>query len=133
MNEPLNCRRREAFLALIAEALPGHGRQPAAVELDLADETLEPVFRSRPELCAPFEALLDRYSPPADSFIAGLDDTEFNRLMLVLCAAYLQHPRVREALGYWGQQALTPNRSGLFGCEDLVLEMLEKPKRFRPV
>ena len=48
----------------------------------------------------------------------------------VLNAAYLMDTRVKNALNYPGQLALTPNRGG-FGAEELVIEMMQKPKRYR--
>ena len=122
-------RRRVAELAALV--LPGFGAQPPAVEIDIAGDPVERVFRSRPDLLEPLRELLASESESPGRFLETLDDASFSLLMTVLCAAYLQDGRVRDALGYPGQQALTPNRGGMFGAEELVLEMLEWPKRYR--
>ena len=58
--------------------------------------------------------------------------SDFLLLRLLVCGAYYLHPAVKDALGYPGQQAQSRPRGG-FGGEELVLKMMEKPKRYRDV
>ena len=83
-----------------------------------------------PDLALAFASVLDRFDGDAQDFLQELTDTEFNLVMTLICAAYLMDARVKNALKYPGQQALTPNRGG-FGAEELVIEMMQKPKRYR--
>jgi len=47
-----------------------------------------------------------------------------------VAAAASPHEDVRALLGYDGQQAQTLSRGG-FGAEELVLKLMEQPKRYR--
>ena len=67
---------------------------------------------------------------PERAFLAGLEDSDYALMMTVLAAAYVMDDEVMRALGYDGQQALTPSRGG-FGCEELVLETMQGAKIYR--
>ena len=131
MSELLDSRQREALAALAAVALPGDGVQPSASEIDLSAAALDRALRARPDLIEGLQRILDHDGIEAEAYLHSLGNADFNLLMTVLCAAYVMDPRVQAALNYPGQQALTLDRGG-FGAEELVLEMMQQPKRFRP-
>lgn len=130
MTGELTDARRRVIAQLAAEILPGTATQPAAVDIGIDDEAIDRALRSRADLAPGFCQLLDRYTGDADVFLETLDDPDYDLLLTLICAAYVMAPAVRRALGYDGQQALTPNRGG-FGAEELVMEMLQQPKRYR--
>ena len=132
MNASLSKAQREIIARLAAEILPGTESQPSAASIDIAGSPLDRVLRLAPETQHLLDHLLGAYSGNPETFLEALSDDAFNALMTVICAAYVMDPEVRKALGYEGQQALTPNRGG-FGAEDLVIEMMGEPKRYRPV
>lgn len=132
MSGELSAIQRAVVARLAAEILPGTNTQPAAVEIGIENTAIDRALRSRPDLVPDFCRLLDTCAGNPGEFLQGLGDVDFDTVMTVICAAYVMEARVCKALGYDGQQALTPNRGG-FGAEDLVLEMLQRPKRYRRV
>jgi hypothetical protein len=120
-------------IALLARCiLPGAHGQPSAAAIDLEFAGIDRALESRPELGGDFRSILDRFTSDAEDFLALLPAADFNLLMTLICAAYLMDSSVKKALGYNGQEALTPNKGG-FGAEELVLEMMQQPKRYRDV
>jgi uncharacterized protein (UPF0210 family) len=120
-------------IALLARCiLPGAHGQPSAEDVDLEFAGIDRALKSRPELGGSFCTILDRFDDDAEDFLTHLSETDFNLLMTLICAAYLMDSSVKKALGYNGQEALTPNRGG-FGAEELVLEMMQQPKRYRDI
>jgi len=132
MTDSLTDQQRELIADIAAVVLPGGGSQPAANEINLAQGPIDRVFESRPDLRAPFIAALSGFDNDSEAFLTALADSDYKLLMTVLCAAYLMDERVKKALYYPGQQALTPNRGG-FGGEDLVIEMMQQSKKYRAV
>ena len=132
MIEFLSDKHRQQVAKIAAIALPGGNGQPAARDISIEYLPLDRVFKSRADLLPRFIEILELEKEISNEFLQILPDSDFNLLMTVLCAAYLMDNRVKNSLGYNGQQALTPNRGG-FGAEDLVMELLKKPKRFRSV
>lgn len=130
MKSGLSASHRDAIEAIAATVFPGYDSQPAAADIELQAIPLDSVLTARPELIADFIRVIDSFHGDSDGFLQNLPVADYSLLMTVLCAAYVMDDRVRNALGYDGQQALTPNRGG-FGCEELVAEMLEQPKRYR--
>lgn len=130
MKSELSADHRNAIELIAATVFPGDDTQPAAADIDLQAAPVDRVFDARPELAADFIRVIDGFHGDGDAFLHNLPEADYSLLMTVLCAAYVMDDRVRRALGYDGQQALTPNRGG-FGCEELVAEMLEQPKRYR--
>jgi hypothetical protein len=130
MNPLLNTRQRDRLAQLANAILPGTMGQPAASDISIEQAPIDRALKSRPDLALAFATALDRFDGEAQDFLRELTDTEFNLMMTLICAAYLMDARVKNALNYPGQQALTPNRGG-FGAEELVIEMMQKPKRYR--
>ena len=130
MSHELTEQQRETIARIAAAVFPGDASQPAAADIELQAAPIDRVLRSRPDLAANFQRVIEAFHGDADAFLQELAEADYANLMTVLCAAYVMDDSVRNALGYDGQQALTPNRGG-FGCEELVAEMLEQPKRYR--
>ena len=130
MSSALTESQREAVARLAAVILPGTENQPAALDIGIESGPIDRALKSRPELVAEFCHLLDRCAGDAEAYLQALPETEFNLVLTLICAAYVMDEGVKNALGYFGQQALTPNRGG-FGAEELVIEMMQQPKRYR--
>ena len=132
----LDTTQRRLFTELANVILPGNIKQPAARDIGIADEPLDSTLRSRPDLEQNLLEQLKNYqnatSNDALNFIQSLNITELRNLILIACATYYMHPIVKRRIGYSGQQAIPLNRGG-FGAEELVIEMMEKPKRYRNV
>ena len=132
MNEVLNTTRRAALLELARLILPGTDSQPSAADIGIESAAIDRALKSRPDLAPGFVGVLDRFQGDAETFLRDLNDGDFDLLLTLICAAYVMDETVKKALGYSGQLALTPNRGG-FGAEELVLEMMQQPKRYRDV
>ena len=130
----LDTKQRKLFTELSNVILPGNLEQPAAQDIDIADEPLDLLLRSRPDLEKNLLKQLQNYcdatSNDALSYIQSLEITELRNLILIVCATYYMHPVVKKNIGYSGQQAIPLGRGG-FGAEELVMEMMEKPKTYR--
>lgn len=125
-------RRRIAVLS--EELLPGNGRQPSAVDVDIGGAPLDQLLMSRPDLEDRLVLIVERFRncepvTPA-AFIETLCPQDHRLLLTVICGAYFLVAEVQQAIGYTGQQALTPSRGG-FGAEELTMKQMELPKRYR--
>lgn len=132
MSLRLSKQHRTAIALLARSILPGAHNQPSAAEIDLEAAAIDRALKSRPELVGDFCAILDRLEGDVECFLQDLPEMEFNLVMTLICAAYLMDQSVKKSLGYFGQEALTPNRGG-FGAEELVIELMQQPKRYRDV
>ena len=132
MKQWLTSQHRQKLDRLADLVLPGYGDQPAAAETAMSATGVDRVMKSRPDLQPGLIRLLESIDEVSESCLEELAEADFSLLMTVLCAAYLSQPKVRQALDYPGQLALTPNRGG-FGAEELVIEMMQQPKRYRSI
>lgn len=123
--------QRAAFAGLAEVLIPAAHGMPSAGDVDLAGAPLDRVLRARPDLAAPLASLMDSLPDQASGAVApGLPAAALELLMVVAGGAYTLDPRVRARLGYPGQEAQLLPRAG-FGAEDLVVEMLDLPPRWR--
>ena len=130
----LSAQHQEKFKQFCGLVLPGRGEMPngstLGIELSLDDRVLARDCDLRMLVLR----MLDQMDTPVDAVqLQRLESNElpdFRKLVTVACAAYYGDPVVRKILGYSGQQALTLEKGG-FGAEELVLEMMEQPKRYR--
>ncbi len=132
---PLTQAQAAGFSALCNVILPANGQMPAAGTLELAERELALVLKLRPGSEA---ALLRLLAQCPETVTPGwFDDCtreypeDCRQVVILVCGAYYLHPEVRRILKYPGQQALTLPRGG-FGQEELVIEMMSGPKRYRP-
>ena len=54
----------------------------------------------------------------------------FESIVQIIFAAYFTHPLVQDSLNYPGQEVRTLDKGG-FGAEDLLLELMKSPPRYR--
>ncbi len=129
-------RHRETFRQVAGVFLPAWRDMPDGARLGIEGRQLDQALMARPALAAPLMRILDTLAHPVTAtHVQSLHDdatSDFMTLRTLVCGAYYLHPDVRKELGYSGQQALTLSRGG-FGGEELVMKMMEQPKRFRSV
>lgn len=99
---------RATFTAIADRLIPAAHGMPSAAEV-LTNDRLQFVLRSRPDLAEPLKASLrpelgssvvDRLAKLAD------EPTNLSTLQLTIVAGYYTEKRVRELIGYPGQEAL---------------------------
>jgi hypothetical protein len=130
----INEKSQELMINLARYLLPGSESQPPAVDLNISGPPLERALAVRPDLESVVTEILERFKESEEcetaNFVDSLSASDLRSLLTVLCGAYFLLPEVRKALGYSGQQALTPSRGG-FGAEELVVSQMGKAKRYR--
>ncbi|MBX3598915.1 MAG: hypothetical protein KF874_15225 [Rhizobiaceae bacterium] len=127
----LTSHQRECLAVVADKILPRTPEMPSASDLDLSNTLVDKVLQSRPDLVEPLRKLLDlRLASPESLTLADLNTQDIETLFQVVAGAYYMDPTVRRLIGYDGQRALTLPRSG-FGAEELLIEMMESPPRYR--
>lgn len=114
MSSRLSPEERNNFRALADALLPAHGAMPSASAVDVADSTLDHLIGLRadllPDLLRGLRTINAEES--ADSAIERLSDADSDALCairLFALAGYYQHPRVRQLIGYPGQESHEPD------------------------
>ncbi|MEM9999687.1 MAG: hypothetical protein AAF940_02295 [Pseudomonadota bacterium] len=109
MNPVLTDNERDRFDSLARIMLPGGSGMPSAETLDLTGSPVETVLAidpSRIDGLKRFLGLEGLVANMADiETLAQRDPDAFGDLGVVLANAYFMHSRVREAIGYPGQEA----------------------------
>jgi hypothetical protein len=124
------------WLAGLADLLiPASAPMPAASAVGVATDQLDVVLRARPDLA---RGLLRAWSatadlPPEEAVVVvpELDPEGWDAVRLAVAGGYYTHPRVRQLLGYDGQQP-----RAVQVAEDIDLDLLERVvergPRYRP-
>jgi hypothetical protein len=101
--------RRQTFAAIAQTLIPEAHGMPSAASV-VGDQRLRFVFRSRPDLAAPFlVALRPELGDDVRTRLDALERDEpanLAALQLVLVGGYYTDKRVRELIGYPGQAAI---------------------------
>ena len=132
----LTTHHREIFRQASGLILPAWRNMPDAASLGIQMKQLDRAMKVRPDLIEPFVRVLNDMNLPFDfaqiKMLRQKSPTDFRILRMLVCGAYYMHPTVKTALGYQGQQAVSLPRGG-FGGEELVVSMMEQPKRYRDI
>ena len=133
---PLSSAERKTLEAVAEVLVPRAHGMPSAVDVALcrAEGPLDRALRHRPDLAEALRPLLEdaRLVPPSE-FIAGLqrdDSPKLHVLLQAVIGAYYLDGKVRERLGYFGQQPQTLSRAGI-GAEGELERMMQRPPMFR--
>jgi hypothetical protein len=125
---------RATFAALADVLVPGDGAMPRAGEVDVAGRLLDRVLRADPGLGRALPVLLDELAgEPAEAAVLRLERERPEALGLLLLAAggaYLLDERVRDLVGYHGQEAEALPRGG-FGGEEFLEAVVGRGPRWR--
>jgi hypothetical protein len=106
----LSAAERATFAAIADQLIPAAHDMPSAADV-LTDERLRFVLGARPDLAGPLRAALradlgDDVTARLD-ILARNDPASLSSLQLVIVGGYYTDKRVRDLIGYPGQQALT--------------------------
>jgi hypothetical protein len=102
---------RAVFEQLADVLVPAHGKMPAASAVGTHEGLLDDVLKHRPDirgdLLRALTAAQDREPRAAANDLLREDAAAFNALGLAVSGAYYMSPRVRELLGYPGQESVS--------------------------
>lgn len=129
----------DSLLAALAdELIPADHPMPCASRAGVPGLGLDTVLRTRPDLVAPLDALLqqarDLDPSAAISHLREQDPSAFGVLASVVAGGYLQNPRVQRLLGYPGREAAPLGDLGPtseFEAE-LLAPVRARGRRYRP-
>jgi hypothetical protein len=100
---------RRTFAALADILIPAAEGMPAATEVDVQGEVTDRLLGLRPDLVEAFKrgcAAVGGKEPQAAAEWLNANDTEaLSAIGLVASAAYYMNPKVRELIGYPGQES----------------------------
>ena len=104
----LSPEQRTVFRVLADILIPAHGKMPAASAMGVHDALVDEVLKHRPDirddLLRALKGAEGRDPTEAANDLLRNDEAAFNALGLAASGAYYMSPRVRELLGYPGQE-----------------------------
>lgn len=107
----LTAELRAVFEQLAVILIPAHGKMPAASAVGAHQSLLDDVLKHRPDirddLLRALAAAHGREPRAAANDLLRKDAAAFNALGLAVSGAYYMSPRVRELLGYPGQESVS--------------------------
>jgi hypothetical protein len=107
----LTAEFRAVFEQLADVLVPAHGKMPAASVVGAHEGLLDDVLKHRPDirddLLRALAAAKGREPRAAANDLLRQDAAAFNALGLAVSGAYYMSPRVRELLGYPGQESVS--------------------------
>ena len=107
----LTAELRAVFQQLADVLVPAHGKVPAASAVGAHETLLDDVLKHRPDirddLLRALIAARGQEPRAAANNLLRQDEAAFNALGLAASGAYYMSPRVRELLGYPGQESVT--------------------------
>jgi hypothetical protein len=102
---------RVVFQRLADLLVPAHGKMPAASAVGAHEALLDDVLKHRPDirddLVRALKAAQGQEPRAAANNLLRQDAAAFNALGLAVSGAYYMSPRVRELLGYPGQESVS--------------------------
>ncbi|HXQ84473.1 MAG TPA: hypothetical protein VN769_10445 [Xanthobacteraceae bacterium] len=102
---------RAVFEQLADVLVPAHGKMPAASAVGTHEGLLDDVLKHRPDirddLLRALTAAQGREPRAGANDLLRKDAAAFNALGLAVSGAYYMSPRVRELLGYPGQESVS--------------------------
>ncbi len=107
----LTAELRAVFQELADLLVPAHGKMPAASAVGVHEALLDEVLKHRPDirddLLRALAAAKGQEPRAAANNLLRRDAAAFNALGLAASGAYYMSPRVRELLGYPGQESVS--------------------------
>lgn len=104
----ITAQERETFAKVADFLIPAYKRMPAATEVGVHQELLDSVLGFRPDLMEAFRRGLTQLAGKSAREGANLlyqeDRAAFDAISLAASAGYYMSPRVRELIGYPGQE-----------------------------
>ena len=113
---------------------PGYRDQPSAKTIALHRAPIDRLLKSRPDLYEPLSRYISEFekhfNTDAAAYISSLNKDDRRELINIVAAAYYLDPQVQNTIGYPGQRPQSVDK-GAFDGLDLLLEVMNKPKRYR--
>jgi len=107
----LTAELRTVFKELADVLVPAHGKMPEASAVGAHEALLDDVLKHRPDirddLLRALTAVQGKEPRAAANDLFRKDAAAFNALGLAVSGAYYMSPRVRELLGYPGQESVS--------------------------
>jgi hypothetical protein len=128
LSHGLTVAERASLMSIAGELIPAAHGMPSAADV-VTDERLAFVLGARPDLVEPLGAALRAdLGSDVTSRLAALESSEptnLSALQLVIVAAYYTDSRVRELIGYGGQQAIALESwpGSLSADDDLIIQV----------
>ncbi|MGV9633105.1 hypothetical protein ACWDO0_02885 [Nocardia rhamnosiphila] len=129
---------RTLFTELTDILVPGDGVMPSAREIDIAHRWLDRALQTRPDMYAALRTILEAVAArPAEDRGKVIDELavthhdDFETFGKLISGAYFLDPRVREAIGYPGQEA-RPLVDDTGDYLDLLEHVVDRGPIFRP-
>lgn len=135
---PLTDDDRALFTELTDILVPGDGTMPAARDIDIAHDLLDRALATRPDMLTPLRTILDAVRAHEGEDLSRVIDElavaqhdDFEIFGKLISGAYFLDPRVREAIGYPGQEA-RPLVDDTADYLDLLEHVVDRGPVFRP-
>jgi hypothetical protein len=130
----LDPEERKTLAGLADELIPSAGRMPSASQAGVAEEWVDRVLESRPDMTEDLVSLLKAVKgQDPKQIIERLQSqpgTEFDTLSEVVAGAYFLNPEVRELVGYPGQRDV-PIETSIEDLEKLTAPVVERGPIYR--
>lgn len=129
---------RQLFATVANILVPGDGEMPSADDVDISHHWLDRALQTRPDMLSALSFILgelrarnDRELSSAIDDIAESSHQQFETFGKLISGAYFLDPRVREAIGYPGQEA-RPLVDDTEEYLDLLVNVADRGPIFRP-
>lgn len=133
--QTLGPEERETLAALADVLIPSYRHAPSASQAGVAEEWVDRVHDSRPDLIDELAPLLKavRGEDPAAAIerLRSRPGAEFDTLSEVVAGAYFMNPEVKKLIGYPGQQDI-PINAAVDALEELTAPVVERGPIYRP-
>lgn len=138
MSTAIDETARATFRAIADVLIPAAEGMPAASEVDVHGEVLDRILGLRPDLAERFfrglRALAGEAPDAAAQRLNAKDPEALSAIGLVASAAYYMQPRVRELIGYPGQEKRPgdPDATPEYVANGMLQQVIDRGPIFRP-
>ncbi len=130
----LDPEERRVLAALGDTLIPSDGGMPSASQAGVAEEWVDRVLETRPDMIEDLVSLLNEVGDQdPDTVVERLREREgvwFDTLCEVVAGAYFLNPKIREQVGYPGQQTL-PIETSIEHLQQLTAPVVERGPIYR--
>ena len=130
----LDPEERRVLAALGDALIPSDSGMPSASQAGVAEEWVDRVLETRPDMVEDLVSLLNEVGDQdPDTIVERLREQEgvwFDTLCEVVAGAYFLNPKVRDQVGYPGQQTL-PIETSIEHLQQLTAPVVERGPIYR--
>jgi hypothetical protein len=131
-------RERATFRAIADVLIPAAEGMPAASEVDVHGDALDRILGLRPDLAERFfrgvRSAVGEDARTAAERLNARDPEALSAIGLVASAAYYMQPRVRELIGYPGQEKRPgdPDETPEYVANGMLQQVLDRGPIYKP-